>query len=54
MRIILYEWEDKTDGKMKFESPDMTAKNIDEIAERFPNCITEALDEECSTPEKKI
>ncbi|MGI6725514.1 MAG: site-specific DNA-methyltransferase [Christensenellales bacterium] len=40
--------------KMKFESPDMTVKNIDKIAELFPNCITEALDEERSTPEKKV
>ena len=39
--------------KMKFESPDMTAQNIDRIAALFPNCITEMLDEEHSTPEKK-
>ena len=38
---------------MKFESPDMTAQNIDRIAALFPNCITEMLDEERSTPEKK-
>lgn len=38
---------------MKFESPDMTAQNIDRIAALFPNCITEMLDEEHSTPEKK-
>ena len=38
---------------MKFESPDMTAQNIDHIAALFPNCITEMLDEEHSTPEKK-
>ena len=34
---------------MKFESPDMTAQNIDRIAALFPNCITEMLDEERST-----
>ena len=39
---------------MKFESPDMTAQNIDCIAALFPNCITEMLDEERSTPEKKV
>ena len=30
---------------MKFESPDMTAQNIDRIAALFPNCITEKKDE---------
>ncbi len=30
--------------KMKFESPDMTAQNIDRIAALFPNCVTEAAD----------
>ena len=40
--------------KMRFESPDMTAQNIDRIAALFPNCITEMLDEEHSTPEKKV
>ena len=30
--------------KMKFESPDLTAQNIDRIAALFPNCITEAPD----------
>ena len=39
---------------MKFESPDVTAQNIDRIAALFPNCITEMLDEERSTPEKKV
>ena len=39
--------------KMRMESPDMTAQNIDRIAALFPNCITEMLDEEHSTPEKK-
>lgn len=40
--------------KMKFESPDLTAQNIDRIAALFPNCITEMLDEERSSPEKKV
>ena len=40
--------------KMKFESPDMTAQNIDRIAALFPNCVTEMLDEEHSTSEKKV
>ena len=39
---------------MKFESPDMTAQNIDRIAALFPNCVTEMLDEEHSTLEKKV
>lgn len=29
---------------MKFETPDMTAENIDRIAELFPNCVTEMRD----------
>ena len=41
-------------NKMKFESPDMTAQNIDRIAALFPNCVTEMLDEEHSTPEKQV
>ena len=40
--------------KLRMESPDMTAENIDRIAALFPNCITEMLDEERSTPEKKV
>ena len=36
------------------ESPDLTAQNIDRIAALFPNCVTEMLDEERSTPEKKV
>ena len=43
-----------SNSKMKFESSDMTAKNIDRIAALFPNCITEMLDEEHSTSEKKV
>ena len=39
--------------KMRMESVDMTEKNIDRIAALFPNCITEALDEEHSTPDHK-
>lgn len=31
--------------KLKMESVDMTEKNIDKIAELFPNCITETKDE---------
>ena len=41
-------------NKLRMESPDMTAQNIDRIAALFPNCITEMLDEEHSTPEKKM
>ena len=40
--------------KLRMESPDMTAQNIDRIAALFPNCITEMLDAEHSTPEKKV
>ena len=40
--------------KLRMESPDLTAQNIDRIAALFPNCITEMLDEEHSTPEKKV
>lgn len=40
--------------KMKFETPDLTSENIEKIAALFPNCITEMLDEEHSTPEKKV
>ena len=31
--------------KPKFETPDMTQKNIDKISKMFPNCITETKDE---------
>ena len=41
-------------SKMKFESPDLTAQNIDRIAALFRNCVTEMLDEERSTKEKKV
>ena len=40
--------------KMKMETVDMTAQNIDKIAALFPNCITEMLDEEKSTDDKKV
>lgn len=32
-------------GKLRMESPDMTAQNIDRIAALFPNCVTEMPDE---------
>ena len=31
--------------KMKMESVDMTAQNVEKIGELFPNCITETVDE---------
>ena len=31
--------------KMKFETPNMTAENIEKIAELFPNCVTEMREE---------
>lgn len=40
--------------KMRMESVDMTEKNIDRIADLFSNCITEALDEEHSTPDHNV
>lgn len=40
--------------KMRMESVDLTARNIEKIGELFPNCITEELDAERSTPEKKV
>lgn len=40
--------------KVRMKSVDMTEKNIDRIAALFPNCITEALDEEHSTPDHKV
>lgn len=39
---------------MKFESPDLTAGNVEKIAALFPNCVTEMLDEERSTKDKKV
>lgn len=32
-------------GKMRMETPDITLKNIERIADLFPNCVTETLDE---------
>ena len=32
--------------KMKFETPDMTAENVEKIAALFPNCVTEMKDED--------
>lgn len=40
--------------KMRMESIDMTSQNIDKIGKLFPSCITETIDEEKSTPEKKV
>ena len=39
---------------MKFETPDLTAGNVEKIAALFPNCVTEMLDEEHSTADKKV
>ena len=36
------------------QTPNLTAQNIDKIAALFPNCITEMLDEEKSTPDRKV
>ncbi len=40
--------------RMKFETPDMVAGNVEKIGAMFPNCVTEALDEERSTPDKPV
>ena len=40
--------------KMKMETADITAQNIEKIGALFPNCITEMLDEEKSTAENKV
>lgn len=40
--------------KPKFETPNITDKNIEKIAALFPNVITEMKDEEKSTPEKTV
>ena len=41
-------------NKLKMQTPNLTAQNIDKIAALFPNCITEMLDEEKSTPDRKV
>ena len=33
-------------NKPKFETPDMVEKNIEKLAELFPNCVTEARGED--------
>ena len=40
--------------KMKMQSTDITAQNIEKIGAIFPNCITEMLDKENSTAENKV
>lgn len=40
--------------KLPLQTPNLTAQNIDKIAALFPNCITEMLDEEKSTPDHKV
>lgn len=41
-------------NKLKMQTPNLTAQNIDKIAALFPNCITEMQDEEKSTPDHKV
>ena len=38
--------EERKDTKLKMHSPDLTQANIDKLAELFPNCVTEAQDED--------
>ncbi|WP_304346421.1 site-specific DNA-methyltransferase [Campylobacter showae] len=40
--------------KMRMETADIAAQNIEKIGALFPNCITEMLDEEKSTAENKV
>lgn len=40
--------------KMKMETKDIASRNVERIGELFPNCITEMVDEEKSTPENKV
>ena len=40
--------------KMRMETADITALNIEKIGAMFPNCITEMLDEEKSTEQNKV
>ena len=39
--------------RMKMESPDMTAQNVERIGTLFPNCVTETVDED-GKPKKAI
>ena len=39
--------------KMKLETPDLTAQNIEKIGALFPNCVTETVDEN-GKPKKAI
>ena len=32
--------------KLKLHTPDLTAQNIEKLAQLFPNCVTEARDEQ--------
>ena len=41
-------------NKLPLQTPNLTVQNIDKIAALFPNCITEMLDEEKSTPDHKV
>lgn len=41
-------------SKLPLQTHNLTAQNIDKIAALFPNCITEMLDEEKSTPDHKV
>ena len=41
-------------NKLPLQTPNLTAQNIDKIAALFPNCITDMLDEEMSTPDHKV
>lgn len=40
--------------KMRMETADITALNIEKIGALFPNCVTETLDEEKSTEQNKV
>jgi len=38
--------QETNDSKLKMHSPDLTQENIAKLAELFPNCVTEAQDEQ--------
>lgn len=40
-------------NKMKFETPNLTEKNIDKIAKLFPSAVTEGVDEN-GNPKKVV